>query len=111
MTKISRKPFKSIQYNFELLELIHTDICDFKDILTRVGNHYFTTFVGTCFKYSYVFLMKHKSEAFKKFIIFLKEVENETSKKIKGFKVIEVWNMVLLTLIILFNLMILCIKL
>lgn len=107
MTKILRKPFKSIEYNFELLELIHIDIFDFKGILTRGGNHYFITFIGNFFKYSYVFLMKHKSEAFEKFIIFLKEVENKTSKKIKGFKVIGVWNMVLLILIILFNLMIL----
>jgi hypothetical protein len=46
MTKILRKPFKSIEYNFELLELIHIDIFDFKGILTRGGNHYFITFIG-----------------------------------------------------------------
>jgi hypothetical protein len=86
MTKISRKPFKSIEYNFELLELIHTDICDFKDILTRVGNHYFTTFIGTCFKYSYVFLMKHKSEAFENFFFFLKKLKMKLAKRLKVSK-------------------------
>ena len=40
ITKITRKPHKSIERNTELLELIHSDICEFEGHLTRGGNRY-----------------------------------------------------------------------
>ena len=72
MTKITRKPHKSIERNTELLELIHNDICEFEGHLTRGGNWYFITFIDDFLKYSYVYLMKNKSDAFEKIINFLK---------------------------------------
>ena len=38
MNKITQKPHKSIERNTELLELIHSDICEFEGHLTRGGN-------------------------------------------------------------------------
>ncbi|XP_075659253.1 uncharacterized protein LOC142629157 [Castanea sativa] len=38
MTKITQKSHKSIERNTELLELIHSDICEFEGHLTRGGN-------------------------------------------------------------------------
>ena len=86
MTKITQKPHKSIERNTELLELIHSDICEFEGHLTRGGNRYFITFIDDFSKYSYVYLMKNKSDAFEKLSIFLKEVENTFDKKVKRFR-------------------------
>ena len=72
MTKITQKPHKSVERNTELLELIHSDICEFEGHLTRGGNRYFITFIDDFSKYSYVYLMKNKSDAFEKLSIFLK---------------------------------------
>ena len=86
MTKITQKPHKSIERNTELLELIHSDICEFEGHLTRGGNQYFITFIDDFSKYSYVYLMKNKSDAFEKLSIFLKEVEYTFDKKVKRFR-------------------------
>ena len=82
MTKITRKFYKSVERDSELLELIHSDICEFEGILTRGGNRYFITFIDDFSKYSYVYLMKNKSDAFEKLSIFIKEVKNNFGKNI-----------------------------
>ena len=87
MTKITQKPHKSIERNTELLKLIHSDICEFEGHLTRGGNQYFITFIDDFSKYSYVYLMKNKSDAFEKLSIFLKEVENLFDKKVQRFRI------------------------
>ena len=71
MIKITRKCYESIERDFELLELIHSDICEFEGILTRGGNRYFITFIDNFSKYSYVYLMKNKSDGFEKLSIFI----------------------------------------
>ena len=76
MIKITHKPHKSIERNTELLELIHSDICEFEGHMTRGGNRYFITFIDDFSKYSYVYLMKNKSDAF----------ENTFDKKVKRFR-------------------------
>ena len=38
MTKITRNPHKFVEINTELLELIHSDICEFEGHLTYGGN-------------------------------------------------------------------------
>ena len=85
MTKITRKSYKSVERDSKLLELIHSDICEFEGILTREGNRYFITFIDDFSKYSYVYLMKNKSDTFEKLSIFIKEVENNFGKNIKRF--------------------------
>ena len=54
----------------ELLALVHTDV------QATSGYTYFITFTDDLSRYRYVYLMKHKSEAFKKFKKFRHEVEN-----------------------------------
>ena len=86
MTKITRKPHKSVERNTELLEFIHSDICEFEGHLTCGGNRYFITFIDDFSKYSYVYLMKNKSDAFENLSIFLKQVDNTFDKKVKRFR-------------------------
>ena len=66
MTKITRKPHKSVERNTELLELIHSDICEFEGHLKCGGSRYFMSFIDDFSKYSYVYLIKNKSDAFEK---------------------------------------------
>ena len=67
MTKIIRKPHKLVERNTELLELIHSYICEFEGHLTRGGNRYFITFIDDFSKYSYVYLLKNKSDTFENY--------------------------------------------
>jgi len=43
--KFTKKPFRHIERNFELLELTHSDLCNLNRIPTRGGNRYFLTFI------------------------------------------------------------------
>ena len=52
-------------------------------MLTKGDNRYFLTFINDCFIFTYVFLLKNKSETFNVFKVYKAEVENQLSKKIK----------------------------
>ena len=67
----------------DLLEIIHTDVCGPMSVEARYRYHYFLTFTNDLSRYGYIYLMKHKSETFKKFKEFQSEVENHHNKKIK----------------------------
>ena len=84
--KITKRPHKNVVRNTELLELIHSDLCEFEGILTRGGNRYIITFIDDFSKYTTIYLLKNKSDAFEKFQDFLKEVENQFGRKIKRIR-------------------------
>ena len=66
--KQPRKGFNTcIERETDLLELVHSDICDSNDFS----------------KYCYVYLVNHKSELFDKFKVYKTEVENQLERKIK----------------------------
>ena len=66
-----------------LLALVHTDVCGPFDVPTRGNLVYFITFTNDLSRYGYVYLMRHKSEAFEKFKEFRHEVEKQIRKPIK----------------------------
>ena len=82
-TKRTRSSFQSVERHIEPLDLVHSDICDFKFVQTRGSNKYFITFVDDSTKYCYVYLLKRKDEAIEKFVLYINEVENQLNKKIK----------------------------
>ena len=84
--KLTRSSFQSIERHTEPLDLIHSDICDFKFVQTKGGNKYFITFVDDSTKYCYVYLLKSKDEVIGKFVLYKIEVENKLNKKIKAFR-------------------------
>ena len=51
----------------DLLEIIHTDVCDPRSVEARGGYRYFLTFTDDLSRYVYIYLMRHKSETFEKF--------------------------------------------
>ena len=50
----------------DLLEIIHTDVCDPMSVDARGEYRYFLTFTDDLSRYEYIYLMKHKSETFEK---------------------------------------------
>ncbi|KAL0405799.1 UNVERIFIED_CONTAM: hypothetical protein Slati_3893800 [Sesamum latifolium] len=85
--KMTKKPFvgQSAIAN-GLLDLVHTDVCGPLSISARGGFSYFITFTDDHSLYSYVYLMRYKSEAFGRFKEYRLEVENKTNRKIKALR-------------------------
>lgn len=81
--KMTKKPFPKAERNTQILDLIHSDICEYNGVLTRGGKRYFITFIDDCSRFTYVYLLRTKDEAFDKFKLFKAEVENQKEKKIK----------------------------
>ena len=70
----------------DLLALIHIDVCGPMSTCTRNSDRYFITFTDDYSRYGYVYLMRHKSEAFDKFKEFRTEVQNQLGKSIKALR-------------------------
>ncbi|KAL0285187.1 UNVERIFIED_CONTAM: hypothetical protein Sradi_7180400 [Sesamum radiatum] len=85
--KMIKKPFvgQSAIAN-GLLDLVHTDVCGPLSIPARGGFFYFITFTDDHSRYSYVYLMRYKSEAFGRFKEYRLEVDNQTNRKIKAIR-------------------------
>ena len=81
-----KKPFKTVERSSELLELIHSDLGDFKNYTSRGGKKYYMTFIDDYFRYTRVYLLSSKDEVENMFIKFKIEVENQKNKKIKRLK-------------------------
>ena len=81
--KMTKLPFPKSERNTEILQIIHSNICELNGNLTRGGNRYFATFTDDYSRYTYVYLMKHKDEVFDKFKLYKSIVENQKKKKIK----------------------------
>jgi len=75
--------FSKVERNSQLLELIHSDIFKINGMLTRGEKRYFITFINNYSRFTYVYLLRTKDEAFKKFEEFKKMVENQKEKQIK----------------------------
>ena len=63
MLKQNLKPFKSITTRkTELLELVHLDLADFQNTMSKGGKKLYITFVDDFSKYTKVYLLKSKDE-------------------------------------------------
>ena len=67
----------------KVLTLVHIDVYDPFNVLTRGDYPYFITFIDNFLWYRYVFLMRYKSEVFERFKKFKSEVEKQTKKSLK----------------------------
>ena len=67
----------------DLLALVRTNVCSPFGVPARGNFFYFITFINDLSWYGYVYLMRHKSQAFEKFKKFRHEVEKQTKKPIK----------------------------
>ena len=84
MVKMTKTPSSgTMERATDLLDIIHTDVCDPMSVKARGRYHYFLTFTDNLSRYGYIYLMKHKSETFERFKEFQSEVENHRDKKIR----------------------------
>ena len=61
-------PFKAKGYKAkEVLDIVHTDLCEPMSTSARGGYEYFISFIDDYSRYGYIYLMHHKSESFEKF--------------------------------------------
>ena len=82
--KMAKAPFtKTGKRVSAQLELIHSDVCGPIRIMARGGFYYFITFIDDFSRYGYVYLLKHKSDSFKKFKEFKAKVEKQRGGSIK----------------------------
>ena len=61
MGKMTKTLFsKTMERANDLLEIMHTDVCDPMSVEARGGYRYFLTFTDDLSRYGYIYLMKHK---------------------------------------------------
>ena len=70
----------------ELLELVHTDVCGPMRAETWNGARYFILFVDDFSRMTFIYFLKHKSEAYDVMTNFKTFVENQTGKRIKNIR-------------------------
>lgn len=85
LCKISAKPFKAYStiQTKDVLELLHMDICGPMDVQSIGGSSYFMTIIDDFSRFTFVFCLKKKSEAFEVFERFAATVEKQTDRQIK----------------------------
>ena len=81
---MEKKSLKSKNYHSEeVLELVHTNLCEPIGLESYNGDKYLILFVDDYSRMMTVMYLKDKSEAFQKFKWYLERVEKETRKKLK----------------------------
>ncbi|GJY88723.1 zinc finger, CCHC-type containing protein, partial [Tanacetum coccineum] len=86
LTKITKKPFQNIKRETEVLELIHSDLCDLHATPSLGNKKYFVTLIDDASRFCYVYLLHIKDEALDKFKVFKLEVELQQGSLIKKFR-------------------------
>jgi len=62
--KFAKKPFKLVTARkTELLKLVHSDVADFKNTMSKGGKKWYITFVDDYPRYTKVYLLKSKDKA------------------------------------------------
>ncbi|GJX76675.1 zinc finger, CCHC-type containing protein, partial [Tanacetum coccineum] len=86
LTKITKKSFQNLKRETEVLELIHSDLCDLHATPSLGNKKYFMTFIDDASRFCYVCLLLTKDEALDKFKVFKTEVELQKWSLIKRFR-------------------------
>ncbi|GJV27571.1 zinc finger, CCHC-type containing protein [Tanacetum coccineum] len=86
LTKITKKPFQNIKRETEVLELIHSDLCDLHATPSLGNKKYFVTFIDDASRFCYVYLLHTKDEALDKFKVFKTKVKLQQGSLIKRFR-------------------------
>ncbi|GJW60293.1 zinc finger, CCHC-type containing protein [Tanacetum coccineum] len=86
LTKITKKPFQNVKRKTEVLELIHSDLCDLHATPSLGNKKYFVTFIDDASRFCYVYLLHTKDEALDKFKVFKTKVELLQGSQIKRFR-------------------------
>ncbi|GKF66675.1 zinc finger, CCHC-type containing protein [Tanacetum coccineum] len=86
LNKITKKPFQNVKCETEVLELIHSDLCDLHAIPSLENKKYFVTFIDDASRLCYVSLLHTKDKALDKLKVFKTEVKLHQRSLIKRFR-------------------------
>ncbi|CAM8922385.1 unnamed protein product [Rhodiola kirilowii] len=87
LTKITRQPFSKVTRESNILDLIHSDLCDFHASPSLENKKYVVTYIDDCSRFCYVYLLHSKDEALDKFKIYKSEVELQKGTSIKKLRI------------------------
>ena len=85
-SKLTRKTCVSLSRETKLLELIHSDLGDLRQTMTRGGKKFYVSFIDDYSRFTRVYLLRNKDEAFDMFLSYEDEVENPLDRKIKRIR-------------------------
>ena len=85
-SKLTKKKCGSVSRETKLLELIHSDLGGLKQTMTRGDKKFYVTFIDDYSRFTKVYLLKNKDEAFDMFLIYKAEVKNQLDRKIKRIR-------------------------
>ena len=85
-SKPTKKTCSSVTRETKLLELIHSDLGDLKQTMTRGGKKFYVTFIDDYSRFARIYLLRSKDEAFDMFLRYKAEVENQLDRKIKRIR-------------------------
>ncbi|GKC55796.1 zinc finger, CCHC-type containing protein [Tanacetum coccineum] len=86
LTKITKKPFQNVKCKTEVLELIHSYLCDMHATPSLGNKKCFAIFNDDALRFCYVYLLHTKDEALDKFKVFKTEVKLQQGSQIKRFR-------------------------
>lgn len=82
----AKKHFKFvIRRKTKLHQLIHLDLADLKNSVSKDGKKYYITFIDEFSRYTKAYFLKSKDEAKNIFLKFKAKVKNRLDRKIKRF--------------------------
>jgi len=85
--KASRASFnKAVHRTEAILDYIHSDLWGPAKVTSHGGNRYYMSFIDDYSRRVWVYLLKHKSDAFETFKDWKTMVENQTGKQIKKLR-------------------------
>ena len=86
--KSHRLPFKrkSERRTRQPLELVHSDMCGKIGTKSLSGGEYFVSLIDDYTRYSWIFVLKRKSDVCSQFKKWKAQVENSTGKRIKALR-------------------------
>ena len=82
-SKLTRKTCGSVTRETKLLEHIHYDLGDLKQTMNRGGKKFYVTFIDDYSRFTRVYILRNKDEAFDMFLSYKAEVENQLDRKSK----------------------------
>nr|KAJ0226024.1 hypothetical protein LSAT_V11C100031100 [Lactuca sativa] len=97
LTKITRQPFKDVVRESKVLELIHSDLCDFHATPSLGNKKYVVTLIDDASGYCYVYLIHSNDESLDKFKIYKQQVElhnNELIKVLRTNRGVEYYDLI-----------------
>jgi hypothetical protein len=83
---LSRVPLIAIEHKTSSpFEIIHSDVWGPSSVLSYYGHKYFVLFINDYTRYTWVYVLKNKSEVYNVFLNFEQLVEQKFKSKIRDF--------------------------